>query len=153
MASCIASEFITVASMPIWSAVTRSMPARASPAPRKMLPPPRTTATCTPGAGDLDQFAGDALEHGRVDAVVGLAQQRLAGELHQDAFVPGCGHGMLLAVKKNPAGAGIFAPERLLRVLVLVLVLLQACLVHHFGDEVVLLLLDAGADFQARDSA
>ncbi len=47
-ASCIASEFMTVASMPMWSPVTRSMPARASPAPRKMLPPPITTATCMP---------------------------------------------------------------------------------------------------------
>src|SRR5205823_192834 len=46
-ASCMASAFITVASMPMWSAATRSMPARASPAPRKMLPPPITTATCT----------------------------------------------------------------------------------------------------------
>ncbi len=46
-ASCSAREFITVASIPMWSAATRSMPARASPAPRKMLPPPITTATCT----------------------------------------------------------------------------------------------------------
>jgi hypothetical protein len=49
-ASCIARLFMTVASMPMWSPVTRSMPARARPAPRKMLPPPMTTATCTPSA-------------------------------------------------------------------------------------------------------
>ena len=43
-----ASELITVASMPIWSPVTRSPPREATATPRKMLPPPITMATCTP---------------------------------------------------------------------------------------------------------
>ncbi len=36
-----------VASMPMWSAVTRSIPVRARPAPRNRLPPPMTTASST----------------------------------------------------------------------------------------------------------
>jgi len=49
-ASCIASAFITVASMPIWSAVVRSIPWAAPLRPRKMLPPPMTSATSQPSA-------------------------------------------------------------------------------------------------------
>src|SRR5262245_43304276 len=49
-ACCSDRLLITVASMPMWSAATRSMP-RALPArPRKMLPPPSTMPTCTPRA-------------------------------------------------------------------------------------------------------
>src|SRR5262245_39167529 len=55
----------------------------------------------------------------------------------------------LPAVKKIPAGAGT-SYHTLLRVLVLLVVLLQARLAHHLGDEIVLLLFDAGAYFQAR---
>src|SRR5579863_441357 len=47
-APSIASAFITVASMPIESARARSMPLSAPSSPRKKLPPPTTTATCTP---------------------------------------------------------------------------------------------------------
>src|SRR4051812_25570759 len=39
---------MTVASMPMWSAVARSIPADSPVAPRQMLPPPTTTAICTP---------------------------------------------------------------------------------------------------------
>ena len=46
-----ASEFMTVASMPIESAVGRSIqPAWLMRAPRMMLPPPMTTATSKPAA-------------------------------------------------------------------------------------------------------
>src|SRR5882724_10460599 len=47
-ASCKASELMTVASMPIWSAVTRSMVRAAAATPRKILPPPTTMPSCTP---------------------------------------------------------------------------------------------------------
>src|SRR5262245_45258832 len=49
-ASCMASELITVASIPMWSPVTRSTPCRLPVLPRKMLPPPMTKPTCTPWA-------------------------------------------------------------------------------------------------------
>jgi hypothetical protein len=49
-ASFNARAFITVASMPIESAVARSMPDRAPVAPRNRLPPPTTMPTCTPRA-------------------------------------------------------------------------------------------------------
>ena len=49
-AFCMASAFITVASMPMLSACARSMPAAAPAMPRKMLPPPMTRQTCTPSA-------------------------------------------------------------------------------------------------------
>ena len=45
-----ASELMTVASMPMWSPVTRSPPFEATATPRKMLPPPMTTPTSTPSA-------------------------------------------------------------------------------------------------------
>ena len=44
-ASCKARLFITVASMPMWSPVTRSRPAAWSAAPRNRLPPPTTRPT------------------------------------------------------------------------------------------------------------
>ena len=47
-ALCRARPFITVASIPIWSPCTRSIPLLAPARPRKMLPPPITMATCTP---------------------------------------------------------------------------------------------------------
>src|SRR5207302_8823523 len=45
--SCRASALITVASMPMLSAVARSIPREAPFRPRKMLPPPTTMAICT----------------------------------------------------------------------------------------------------------
>src|SRR6202034_573856 len=47
-ASCKASELMTVANMPIWSAETRSIMRACSATPRKKLPPPTTMATSTP---------------------------------------------------------------------------------------------------------
>src|SRR5712664_4011677 len=46
-ASCRARALITVASIPMWSAVTRSIFWAAAATPRKKLPPPTTTPTCT----------------------------------------------------------------------------------------------------------
>src|SRR5260221_8926293 len=47
-ASCSARALITVASMPMWSAVTRSIFRAAAATPRKKLPPPTTTPTWMP---------------------------------------------------------------------------------------------------------
>src|SRR5690349_9904747 len=47
-ASCNARELMTVASMPMWSAATRSIFRSLAEMPRKMLPPPTTMPTCTP---------------------------------------------------------------------------------------------------------
>ena len=49
-AFCTASALMTVASMPIVSPSTRSVPLRAPVRPRKMLPPPMTTPTSAPKA-------------------------------------------------------------------------------------------------------
>src|SRR2546430_13848912 len=51
MISCSARALMTVASMPMWCAVTSSIPRRADmSAPRTRFPPPMTIATCTPCA-------------------------------------------------------------------------------------------------------
>src|SRR5581483_7944381 len=47
-ASCSASALITVASMPMLSPATRSIPSVAAVTPRKMFPPPMTMTICTP---------------------------------------------------------------------------------------------------------
>ena len=49
-ASCSAMALITVASIPMWSAEARSMPAAASDTPRKKFPPPTTAPTWVPRA-------------------------------------------------------------------------------------------------------
>jgi hypothetical protein len=46
--ACSARPLMTVASIPMKSAVDRSMPRSLAASPRQMLPPPITTATCTP---------------------------------------------------------------------------------------------------------
>src|SRR5262249_9747048 len=48
IACCSASALITVASMPIWSAVARLIPCSLICAPRRMFPPPTTIAISTP---------------------------------------------------------------------------------------------------------
>src|ERR1700693_4795989 len=47
-ASCRAMALMTVASMPMWSAATRSIFLAAAATPRKKLPPPTTSPICTP---------------------------------------------------------------------------------------------------------
>ncbi len=47
-ASCNASAFMTVPSMPMWSLWVASMPVIAPWRPRQKLPPPTTTVTSTP---------------------------------------------------------------------------------------------------------
>ena len=111
-----------------------------------------TTATCTPICCDLLHLARDALEHGRIDAVVALPEQRFARELHQDALVAGCGHlahALDFAIKKTPPRRGfrgrlqcLVGRRRRSSVCALTCAMTSA-------DEVLLLLLDAGADLEA----
>ena len=61
---------------------------RALPAtPRKMLPPPMTSASSHPERVDLAQLGGEAGQQRLVDAVAGLARERLAAELQEDAAI------------------------------------------------------------------
>ena len=55
--------------------------------PRKMLPPPTTTATCTPSSLNRLELFGDTARNVDVDAVVLLAHQGFAGDLQQDPAV------------------------------------------------------------------
>ena len=52
-----------------------------------MLPPPITTATCTPEPHDLADFGDDAVDDLAIDAVGIVAHQRFARKLEQDALV------------------------------------------------------------------
>jgi hypothetical protein len=64
-----ASEFITVASMPMESAVARSIqPAALMRAPRMMLPPPTTSAISRPAA------VARAMSCARAESVCGCSQ-------------------------------------------------------------------------------
>ena len=111
-----ASAFITVASMPMWSAVTRSMPARARPAPRKMLPPPITHGDLDaellrpPGSSPATRLS----TAGSMPYSV-VAEQRFARELHQDALVSGqlCDSSVIVPMPshfaiKKPRRSGVF---------------------------------------------
>ena len=71
MASCIASAFMTVASMPMWSPVTRSMPASRETGAAEDVAATDHAGHLHAALLDLEHFAGDALEHQRVDAEVG----------------------------------------------------------------------------------
>ena len=63
------------------------MPTAAPEMPRKMLPPPITRHSSTPSACTDFDFRRDARDHRRVEPVLALAHQRLAGKLQQDAAV------------------------------------------------------------------
>ena len=84
-----ASAFMTVAMMPMWSAETRSMPLAAPARPRKMLPPPMTSASCMPVAATGQHLVGEAAHRVEIDAIGLLAHQDLARELEEDALVLG----------------------------------------------------------------
>src|ERR1039457_6170 len=103
-ASCNDRELMTVASMPMWSAVTRSMFWAAAAMPRKILPPPTTSPICTPAAAediaaahhqpDLDagggyrgHFRGQLIDTRGVDAESGASGQRFAAELEHDSLI------------------------------------------------------------------
>ena len=79
-----ASAFMTVASMPMWSPVTRSPPLAEIATPRKRLPPPITTAISVPARATSAISRGEAGQRRVVDAEGLIPQQRLARELEQD---------------------------------------------------------------------
>ena len=73
--------------MPMWSPVTRSIPAALSAAPRNRLPPPITRADLDADADQLPDFQGHAVQHLRIDPEVFRAHQGLAAKLEQNALV------------------------------------------------------------------
>ena len=94
-----ASELMTVPSMPIMSAVTRSAPSAATAMPRKMLPAPMTMAICDAGLGDVGDLVGHGIEEFRLDAERLVAGEHFARDLEQDAFVGKFGHQRLSRVR------------------------------------------------------
>ena len=81
--------FITVASMPMASAVGRDRLLPDILTPRRMLPPPTTTPSVTPSRARGDQIFGDAVDGRLVDAEAFGAGQRFAGDLDDHATVGG----------------------------------------------------------------
>ena len=69
---------MTVASRPMWSPATRSIPCAAAETPRMMLPPPTTTAISTPEPVDVADLVGHARDDLRGDAELLVAHQRLS---------------------------------------------------------------------------
>ena len=65
------------------------MPRALAASPRKMLPPPITTAGLHAERLNLGDVLGDARGDGRVDAVRLVAHQGFARQLQEDAFVEG----------------------------------------------------------------
>ena len=84
-----ASELITVASMPMWSPVTRSMPGLGEPGTAEDVAAADHEADWTPSARHVGDFARDAAYDSGVDAVSAAAEQRLAAELQQNSPVHG----------------------------------------------------------------
>ena len=75
-----------------------------------MLPPPTTMPTWTPSAVDLGDLAGDERAERRVDAVLAIAEERLAGQLEQD---PPVAERLRRGSSRSPAGvASQLLPER-----------------------------------------
>ena len=87
MASCSARPFITVAIMPMWSAVLRSMPSLAAGSPRHKLPPPMTMAILHAELVDFAHALGDIGGLFRVDAGAAVARQRFAAQLQQHTLI------------------------------------------------------------------
>ena len=75
---------MTVASMPMWSPVTRSPPLAEIATPRKRLPPPMTTAISVPARATSAISRGEAGQRAVVDAEGQIPQQRLARQFEQD---------------------------------------------------------------------
>ena len=83
------SPFITVASMPMASAVGRDRLLPDILTPRRMLPPPTTTPSVTPAVRARDQVLGDAVDGRLMDAEAFGPRQRFAGHLDDHAAVGG----------------------------------------------------------------
>ena len=97
---------MTVPSMPIMSAVTRSVPSAATAMPRKMLPAPITMAICTPVLAASTIWLGHGIEEFRLDAERLVAGQHFAGDFQQDALVARFGHWAPFGDEEPPAIPG-----------------------------------------------
>ena len=87
MASCRAMALMTVESMPMWSAATRSMWMACSATPRKKLPPPTTMPISQPSAWTSAISCGYFVDEDGVDAEAAAGGQGFSGELEEDSFV------------------------------------------------------------------
>ena len=94
MAASSTSAFMTVASMPIASAVGRDSPSSEICAPRKTLPPPTTTPSPMPSSCAAIEIGGKAVDGRLMDAEFLRAAQSLAGELDDHPSVFRLRHGM-----------------------------------------------------------
>ena len=69
---------MTVASMPMWSAETRSIMRACSATPRKKLPPPTTMATSTPEVADRQDLQRDLMQVGYIYTEAAVGRERFA---------------------------------------------------------------------------
>ena len=89
-----ASAFMTVASMPMWSPVTRSPPLRGDRHAAEEVAAADDDGDLGAGAGDAGDLRGEAGQRRVVDAEGQIPQQRLARKLEQDPLGLGPrGHG------------------------------------------------------------
>jgi hypothetical protein len=98
---------MTVASMPMWSALERSIPVADGELPRKMLPPPTTMPTSVPSEALSSRPRGRPAGRCRVDAALDRrVGERLPRELQQHAGRRACG-----AATGNSGRARTAGPE------------------------------------------
>ena len=81
------------------SPVGRDTPREDTSTPRKMLPPPTTTAISTPSFARRDQVAGDAVDGRLVDAEGLAAGEIFAGQLDDDAPVDRLSHAAIAPLR------------------------------------------------------
>ena len=87
MASCSAMALITVESMPMWSAATRSMSMACWATPRKKLPPPTTMPISQPSAWTAANLCGYFVNEDGIDAETCACGEGFSGELEEDSLV------------------------------------------------------------------
>ena len=78
---------MTVASIPMVSALARSMPISLATAPRKILPPPMTSAKLAAQFFDFFDLLGKGLDGCAVDAKIQRPGEDFAGDFEDDALV------------------------------------------------------------------
>ena len=87
MASCRAMALMTVESMPMWSAATRSMSMACWATPRKKLPPPTTMPISHAERVDGGDLGGYFVNEDGIDAETRACCEGFSGELEEDSFV------------------------------------------------------------------
>ena len=78
---------MTVANIPIVSALARSMPISLATAPRKILPPPMTNARSQPISLTSLISCGKGFDGFRVDTEVQRTGEHFAGNFENDPFI------------------------------------------------------------------